>query len=480
MGEAVAFVLGAAGLVCGAGLVWVYMRAANRAANQAMQERLQARDHEFDTVRGELLEIRKAKDQIAEQFLGESTRRSAAEEKNSRIPDLEESLAQKEKQIAALQEDNSRLTARISELDTRLEDERKGAVEKLEILNEAKEQLKNEFKAVANKIFEDKSQRFTDQNKENLDSMLSPVREQLKDFRKKVEDVYDKESKDRISLFHEISHLKKINQTITEEAANLTKALKGQTKTQGIWGEVVLERLLEESGLHKGREYETQGSFANEEGRTKRPDVVVHLPDGKDVVIDAKVSLVAYERYYSAATEEEKQKAIKQHTLSIRAHVKGLSAQRYDDLEAVRSLDFVLMFLPIEGAFMAAMENDPSLFSDAFEKNIMVVCPSTLLATLRVIQNIWRNEDQNRNALTIAKQAGDLFDKFVGFVDSLEDVGHKLGKAQEAYDKAHKQLASGKGHLVGRAEKLKALGVTAKKQLPESLVELAGLDEEPA
>lgn len=473
MGEAVVSIVGVVGLAAGAGLVWLYMRTAKEAERQRLQETVQAREHELDVAREELLAVRREKEEVFEKFRSESARSSAAEEKNSRIPQLEELLVGREKQNGELQAENSRLMAKISELETRLVEEGKRTVEKLAILDGAKEQLKNEFQAVANKIFEDKSQRFTDQNKTNLDTMLSPVREQLKDFKKRIEDVYDKESKDRLSLFHEINHLKKINQTISKEAENLTNALKGQTKTQGIWGEVVLERILEESGLHRGREYETQASFTNEEGRQKRPDVVVHLPEGKDVVIDAKVSLTAYERYCSAESEEERQEALKQHVLSVRSHIKGLSGQKYDDLEAVRSLDFVLMFLPVEGAFLAAMESDSHLFSDAFEKNIMVVCPSTLLATLRTIQNIWRNEDQSRNALIIAKKAGDLYDKFVGFVESLDDIGDKIGKAQKAYDRARSQLSTGKGHLVRRAEELKALGVKAKKQLPESLVEQA-------
>jgi DNA recombination protein RmuC len=393
----------------------------------------------------------------------EAERRAVAEEKSSRIPVLEENLDK-------ARQENTLLQTRMSELDTRLEDERKNGEEKLILLQEARDQLKLEFQNVANKIFEDKSQKFTAQNKENIEGVLKPMREQLVDFKKKVEDVYDKESKDRVSLLTEIIHLKSLNERISEDAINLTNALKGQSKTRGSWGEMILERVLEESGLHKGREYEVQVMYASEEGQRRHPDVIVHLPEGKDIVIDSKVSLTAYEKYCSADTEEKREKRLKEHVISIRTHIKELSNKRYEELEGISTLDFVLMFLPIEGAFWTAIESEQGLFNEAFDKNIMLVSPSTLLATLRIINNIWRYEDQNKNALIIAKKAGDLLDKFVGFVDALEDVGQKLGKAQESYLTAHKRLSEGTGNLVRRTEELKQLGVKAKKELPEGLV----------
>jgi DNA recombination protein RmuC len=400
---------------------------------------------------------------IREKLAAEAERRAVAEEKSSRVPGLEGELDK-------AQQENTQLQTRMAELETRLEDERKNAEEKLSLLQEARDQLKLEFQNVANKIFEDKSRKFTEQNKENIESVLKPMREQLVDFKKKVEDVYDKESKDRVSLLTEIIHLKSLNERISEDAINLTNALKGQSKTRGSWGEMILERVLEESGLHKGREYEVQAMYASEEGQRRHPDVIVHLPEGKDIVIDSKVSLTAYEKYCSADTDEKREKRLKEHVISIRTHIKELSNKRYEELEGISTLDFVLMFLPIEGAFWTAIESEQGLFNEAFDKNIMLVSPSTLLATLRIINNIWRYEDQNKNALIIAKKAGDLHDKFVGFVDALEDIGQKLGKAQESYLTAHKRLSEGTGNLVRRTEELKQLGVKAKKELPEELI----------
>ena len=406
---------------------------------------------------------------LREKLDTEVERRAAAEEKSSRVPELEESLA-------AVMLEKSALQTKLSELETRLEDERKNAAEKLTLLQEAREQLKMEFQNVANKIFEDKSQKFTDQNRENIEGVLKPMREQLLEFKKKVEDVYDKESKDRISLLSEIIHLKKLNERISEDAINLTSALKGQSKTRGAWGEMILERVLEESGLQKGREYEVQVMYASEEGQRRHPDVIVHLPEDKDIVIDSKVSLTAYEKYCSAETEEKKEKRLKEHILSVRTHIKALSEKRYEELEGIRTLDFVLMFLPVEGAFWTAIESEQGLFNEAFGRNIMLVSPSTLLATLRIINNIWRYEDQNKNALIIAKKAGDLYDKFVGFVEALDDVGQKIGKAQESFQTARKRL-EGRGGLVSKTEELKKLGVKAKKELPEGLV-VQALEEE--
>lgn len=431
-------------------------------------------------LRAEIKNIRAANETLQTDLRAEAERRAVAEEKSRRIPELEETVARKEKAAAELQSEQADLKAYISELETKISEERKRAAEKLEILEKAREQLKMEFQNIANRIFEDKTSKFAEQSKTSLDTLLSPVREQIRDFRKKVEDVYDKESKDRMALFHEIRNLRNLNQQISEDAVNLTNALKGQSKTQGVWGEMALERLLEESGLHKGREYETQGSFADQDGRQKRPDVIVHLPDNKDVIIDAKVSLTAYEQYCSAADEEKRAQALKLHIASIRTHIKQLSEKNYEDLDGIRTLDFVLMFLPIEGAFIVALDADAKLFNEAFERSIILVCPSTLLATLRTINNIWRYEAQNRNALEIARQAGALYDKFVGFIESLDDIGQKIGKARDAYDKARNQLHTGRGNLVRSTEKLKVLGAKAKKALPVDMLDQAGEDEAPA
>jgi DNA recombination protein RmuC len=431
---------------------------------------LAGKNKQIEELKTELKDLDDGSVSLRDKLANESERRAAAEEKGSRVALLEEDLER-------TKQENTTLHSRLSELETRLEDERKSAEEKLVLLQEAKDQLKMEFQNVANKIFEDKSQKVTDQNKENLDSVLKPVREQLSDFKKKIEDVYDKESKERVSLVNEIVHLKSLNERISEDAVNLTNALKGQSKTRGAWGEMILERVLEESGLQKGREYEAQAKYESEEGRRRHPDVVVHLPEGKDIVIDSKVSLTAYEKYCTADTEEKRAKRLKEHIISIRTHIKTLSEKKYEELEGISTLDFVLMFLPIEGAFWTAIESEQGLFNEAFDKNIMLVSPSTLLATLRIINNIWRYEDQNRNAMVIAKKAGDLYDKFVGFVEALDDVGHKIGKAQDSYRTARNRLTEGRGNLVRRTEELRQLGVKAQKELPEGLV-VQALDEE--
>jgi DNA recombination protein RmuC len=462
------------GLFTGGLLAWILLQTRSRQsmgmAKKAAEELLLASEKRNTALKDELKILTKEGEILHERLRDETGKRAAAEAKGMRLKELEENLAADQTLLTAAREENTNLKTRLAALETRLEGERKNSAEKILLLTEAKEHLKIEFQNIANRIFEDKNKRFTDENKKNMDGVLSPLREQLSEFKKKIEDVYDKESKERVSLFNEIVHLKSLNQKISEDALNLTSALKGQSKTQGAWGEVILERILEESGLQKGREYVTQTSFEAEGGRQLRPDVVVHLPEGKDVVIDSKVSLTAYERYCSAETAEKREKRLKEHLLSIRTHIKSLSEKKYQNLDGMRTLDFVLMFLPIEGAFWTAIEHDGALFNDAFAKNIMLVSPSTLLATLRIIQNIWRYEDQSRNAVIIARKAGDLYDKFVGFVESLEDIGHKIGKAQESFDRAKLQLHSGRGNLIHRAEELKVLGVKAKKALPESLI----------
>ncbi len=345
------------------------------------------------------------------------------------------------------------------------------AEEKIELLTNAREQMTKEFNLLANKILDDKAKHWREDSKQNMDAILNPLRDQLSDFRKKVDDVYDKEAKERVSLLHEIGSLKALNQQMSQDAINLTNALKGDSKTQGNWGEVVLERVLESSGLSKGREYYTQVNLKSESGERYLPDVLVKLPDGKDIIIDAKVSLTDYERYSSAETIEEREQFLKAHISSIRGHIKGLGNKSYDNLEDINSLDFVFIFIPIEPAYMLAAEQDPHLFTDAMEQKIVLVSPTTLLATLRVVENIWRVERQHTNAEEIARQAGGLHDKFVGFIDSLEDVGSRLELAMASYDKAHNQLSSGKGSLVSRTVRLQTLGAKTRKQIDTKLLE---------
>lgn len=351
------------------------------------------------------------------------------------------------------------------------------AQEKANFMEETKQRLQLEFKNMANELFEDKSKKFTEQNKTNLEGILNPLSEKIKSFEKKVEESYEKETKERYSLITEIAKLRDLNNRMSAEAINLTNALKGQTKTQGTWGEVILERVLENSGLHKGREYELQVSLTNDDGKRYQPDAIVHLPDNKDVIIDAKVSLIAYERFCSAENDEERDAALKAHVQSVRSHMKELGSKDYQTLTNIRTLDFVLMFVPIEAA-VNLVSSDLSLMDEAFAKKIVLVSPSTLLATLRIIENIWRYEQQNQNALVIAKQAGDLYDKFVGFVEDLDSVGSRLQQTQDAYDGAYKKLSTGRGNLINRAEGIKKLGAKTAKNLPNDLLNEAQDDSE--
>ena len=330
---------------------------------------------------------------------------------------------------------------------------------------QTKEELSEDFKQLTSELYEKRTKEFQQSNTQHLEQFLKPFKEQIKSFEEKVHG----ESKERAVLNQELKNLQNLNLQMRQDAINLTNALKGGNKTQGNWGEVVLERILEESGLSKGREYEIQASLKDETGKRYQPDVIVHLPDKKDIIIDSKVSLIAYERYISSEDKIEKDQAIIEHLRSINSHIDELSKKSYEDLVGVNSLDFVLIFMPVEGAFLSALEYDSSFFSKAFEKNIMVVSPSTLLVTLRTIENIWRYEHQNQNALQIAEKAGGLYDKFVGFIVDIEKIGKDLGRANESYDSALSKLSQGKGNLVSRVEGLKKLGVKTKKELSAAI-----------
>jgi len=353
--------------------------------------------------------------------------------------------------------------------------EQKGEVEQLQ------EKFTKEFENLANKILDEKSTKFTEQNQKNIKSILSPLQEKIKTFEDKVE----KSQKESISMHsalkEQLLNLQNQNLKITQEAENLTKALKGDSKIQGNWGELVLERVLEKSGLEKDREYSVQQSFTLEDGTRVLPDVIIHLPDGKKMVVDSKVSLTDYERYIN--TEDELQeKFLKDHINSIRKHVDQLSAKKYEDLYEMESPDFVLMFIPIEPAFAIAINQDTSLYNKAFEQNIVIVTPSTLLATLRTIDSMWNNEKHQRNAIEIARQAGALYDKFEGFVSDLTKVGKKMDEAKIEYKGAMNKLVEGRGNLVTSVEKLKKMGAKAKKSIPEPILKRAqeaDFEEEP-
>ena len=333
-----------------------------------------------------------------------------------------------------------------------------------------------EFKNIANQILKEKGKEFTDQNKINMNEILNPLKEKIKDFEQKITQTHVDEVKQRASLIEQVKFLTEQNQQMSKDAKDLTNALKGETKTQGNWGEFILESILEKSGLVKGREYSVQQSFTTENGNRLQPDILINLPDKKTIVIDSKVSLNAYEKYSSSDDEVEKQKAIKEHLISIKKHIKELSEKNYQNLYQLNSLDFVLMFLPIEPAFGLAIQAEHNLFITAYEKNIILVSPTTLLATLRTIANIWKQTYQNKNALEIARQSGALYDKFQGLLKDLQNVGDKLLATQTSYDSAIKKLHTGKGNLVSSVEKIKKLGAKTTKSLPSSFNNLVDED----
>ncbi|WP_319407903.1 DNA recombination protein RmuC [uncultured Desulfosarcina sp.] len=470
---------GGAGLLLGTVIALLVFRFRNRAERAtlarlaemekaALEEKLATIRQQLATVKNDLVEVEAKLDHRREAMAELEAQKAALTQNVTRIPVLEDALEKSRQAQAQRDVENLSLEKRLSELSTRLDAERRQAEEKLVLLNDARDRMTVEFKLLAERILEEKGRTFADHNRTQMDNLINPLREQLGDFKKRVEDVYDKESRDRAALLNEIGHLKNLNERIGKDALNLTHALKGDVKTLGGWGEVILERILEASGLEKGRAYETQVSLIGGSGSRYQPDVIVRLPEGRDVIVDAKVSLKDYERYHASSDETVRAAAIKAHLASLRTHFKGLSEKHYEDLEGIRTLDFVLMFVPIEAAFFAAVEHDRALFTEAFEKNVILVSPSTLLVTLRTIHNIWRYADQNENALEIARQAGGLYDKFIGFIEALEEVGHQLDRAREAYRTARDRLSTGRGNLVRRAEQLKTLGVKANKVLPES------------
>ena len=350
--------------------------------------------------------------------------------------------------------------------------------EQKEEINLLQEKFSKEFENLANKILEEKTQKFTEQNKENLKNILSPLQDKILHFEKKVEDTHKESIDYHAALRQQIVSLSEMNAQMSKETINLTKALKGDSKMQGNWGELVLERVLEKSGLEKGREYEVQQAFTTAEGTRILPDVIINLPDGKKMVVDSKVSLTAYEKYVNEEDDAQQNLHLKEHVNSVKRHVEQLSDKRYQDIYQMESPDFVLLFIPIEPAFALALQEDLTLYNKAFEKNIVIVTPSTLLATLRTIDSMWTNQKQQENAIEIARQAGALYDKFEGFVSDLIKIGKKMDEAKVEYSAAMNTLTEGKGNLVTSAEKLKKMGAKAKKALPEAILKRAENDED--
>ena len=368
-------------------------------------------------------------------------------------------------QATQLQGELSRKQSDLSALQGRMDEAQASFAAGEKLLRESNERMKVEFESLATKVLNAQGA----QQRQSLDVMLNPFREQIGDFRKRVEEVYRSDTKERASLLKEMQNLQSASDRINTEAENLTKALKGDNKIQGNWGELVLERILEDSGLRKDHEYFVQPTSRDEHGRTKRPDIVIRLPEGKDVVVDSKVTLVAYEQALSSEDEQARQVFMKQHVDAVKSQVKKLAEQDYDQLPDLRSLDFVLLFIPIESAFTLAMELDSKLFVEAFNKRIMLVSPTTLMMALRIIDNLWQVEKQNRNAQDIAQRAGALYDKLQGVVEEVDKLGKQLGTVQGTYDTLYGRLASGRGNLVGQAEKLRELGAPVKKPIVPQL-----------
>ncbi|TDP59439.1 DNA recombination protein RmuC [Flavobacterium dankookense] len=416
-------------------------------------------------------------------FSGNSkTEKASLEEKINgllqQIEQLKHQINQTVQERETIRTEKESLAIQLSKKETDFENLWERNKEQKEEVEKLQEKFTKEFENLANKILEEKTNKFTEQNKENLKNILSPLQDKIQLFEKKVEDTHKESIDYHAALRQQILGLREMNEQMSKETLNLTKALKGDSKMQGNWGELILERVLEKSGLEKGREYEVQQSFTNEEGNRVFPDVVINLPDGKKMIVDSKVTLTAYERYSNEENDELKAQHLKEHVISLKRHVDQLSEKNYHDLYQMESPDFVLLFIPIETAFSLALNEDNTLYNKAFEKNIIIVTPSTLLATLRTIDSMWTNQKQQENALEIARQAGALYDKFEGFVTDLVKIGKKMDEAKIEYGSAMSKLVDGKGNLITSVEKLKKMGAKAKKSLPENIVNRATNSQE--
>lgn len=431
-----------AGTVLGFAIAWLYLRsrATDNGMTAELEQQLKERDNELARLQAVL----------------EAAEKNFRETKN---------------ELDKNRESNSLLIA----AKTAAESDLRNAVEKLETqkkeMEELQNRLKTEFKNIANEVLEDKSKRFTEQNKLNLEGILNPLRDRIKDFEEKVDKTYKADSSERISLKEQLKHLTELNKQVSEEANNLVKALKGDSKKQGNWGEMILDTILEKSGLVEGEGYVKQFSINTEDGKRYQPDVVVKLPDNKHIIIDAKVSLVAYNACVNADNEIERDKYLKEHLFSVRTHIKGLSEKNYHESTQFDTPDFVLLFLPIESSFSIALQGDNELYQYAWDRKIVLVSPTTLLATLRTIASIWKQEKQTKHAIEIAEKAGALYDKFAGFVTDLLEVGKKMDAAKLTYSDAMNKLSVGSGNLVNRVEAIKKLGAKATKALPQNLLE---------
>jgi DNA recombination protein RmuC len=476
-------VLVAAGLLARA-----RMRAALAQAGHAAQlalaqerERLRASEQAASLLRADLERARGEADAARQDLLrasaSEAQKQQHVASLTERVADLDAKAREAARQLDLRVAELQAAHAELAQARTRADADRENLDAQVKLLQDARTSLSDQFKTLASEILEEKSKRFAEQNQQTLGTLLDPLRTQLNEFKGKVEEVYVQEGKERFALAEQVKQLMALNRTLSNDANNLTKALKGSAKTQGNWGELILERLLEASGLEKGRVYHVQVSQRDAEGNLQQPDVVIDLPQDRKLVVDAKVSLVAYESYASAESDDVRTLAVRQHLDSVRTHVKGLSSKNYHALYGVKSLDMVVMFVPIEPAFMLAVTSDEALFMEAWQRNVLLVSPSTLLFVVRTIAHLWRQEAQTRNAQDIAHRGAELYDKLSAFVADLQKVGSKLKDAQSAYDEAEKKLSNGKGNVIRQAQMLKELGVKAAKSLPNALVDASGAND---
>lgn len=434
---------------------------------------------EKETLHREILQARQQQRDSEIELRKLHSAQAASSEKLQLLAHWQNECDQLNQELRAQREINSAQEAELREVSTRLDETRMAAEEKQRLLINSEQRLNSQFENLANRIFEQSGRRADEQNKQSLDKLLLPLREQLDGFRRQVQDSFGQEARERHTLTHEIRSLQQLNAQMAREALNLTKALKGDNKTQGNWGEVVLSRVLEASGLREGYEYQTQVSVQTENNSRMQPDVVVRLPQSKDVVIDAKMSLVAYERYFNGEDELVREAALSEHITSIRGHIRLLGRKDYQQLPGLRSLDYVLMFIPVEPAFMVAIDREPELISEALNHNIMLVSPTTLLVALRTISNLWRYEHQSQNAKQIADRAARLYDKLRLFVDDMQSMGQSLDKAQTSYRLAMNKLSQGRGNLVGQVESFRAMGVEIKRPISPTLAEQAVAEDDP-
>ncbi|AVW93802.1 DNA recombination protein RmuC [Vibrio parahaemolyticus] len=443
---------------------------------QLHQQQLEQVKQSLADAQQELDELDNERDKAAFEVRQSHGKLMAAMEKLRYFEAVKQERQQYFDELGQMREQKSRLETQLREQQARHEQMNQANTEKLQILEQAEVRLKQQFEHLANQLFEEKTAKVDLQNRQSLEGLLSPLKEQLEGFKKQVNDSFSQEAKERHTLVHELKNLQRLNEQMTREAVNLTQALKGDNKQQGNWGEVVLARVLAESGLREGHEYETQVNLQSEAGKRYQPDVIVHLPQNKQVVVDSKMALVAYERYFNAETDAERDRALSAHLTALRAHIKGLSMKDYHKLKGIQSLDYVLMFIPVEPAFQVAIQADPSLIKDAMEQNIILVSPTTLLVALRTIDNLWRNERQNENAKLIAQRATKLYDKLRLFIDDMEGLGGALDRANQTYQGAMNKLATGRGNVIRQAESFRQLGVEIKRPISSDLAQLAQSD----